>query len=114
MKTIEELLSEVKAKGFNVTQWHERMSYPPSPLGSVAVGGPDAWWCEIRNARGFRDSDTGATAQEALHEALQRAKGLKGAENRPLHLSAAPAAQKTPKTDVLDDLDGEDDLAELD
>lgn len=81
--SVDVLLSEVAGRDLAVTQLHQRVSHPAQPnTPSVVIGG---WWCELRHKNGWRDSDSGETAEEALRNALQRAKGLKGRDNRPIN-----------------------------
>lgn len=98
MNPIEELLTEVKNRGLLVRQWYERTSHPMNPnIPQKATGG---WWCEILHLRnGHRDSDVGDSAQEALHAALERAKGLRGMDNRPLNLAPSQTRAEVAITD---------------
>lgn len=90
---LQALLDEVAAKGLTVMQWREMVTHPSNPNApSVTVGG---WWCELRHPNGFRDSDTGATAEAALRAALDRACSKKGAENRPIMVATDEISAET-------------------
>lgn len=81
MRTIEQILGEAKNKGLICGGLYERRTYPANANAAVQPIGQ--WRACFINTGGHRDEDVGATAAEALEEALARAKGLKGVENRP-------------------------------
>ena len=82
MRTIEEILREIKNRGLFLAALYERRTYPAHP--NVPAQPIGEWRAAISNARGHRDEDVGVSAAEALEECLSRAKGLKGSENRPV------------------------------
>jgi hypothetical protein len=96
MRTVEEILREAKNRGLFLANLYERRTFPAHPnTPAKAIG---EWRAAFSHAGGHRDEDIGPSAAEALEEALTRAKGLKGPENRP-----TPVAEAKP-TPSLDDL----------
>lgn len=96
MRTVEEILREAHNRNLFLSALFERRTYPAHPNVPVQRIG---WRAAFSTLGGHRDEDEGATAAEALEEALARAKGLKGSENRPQ--TAAPAKAETLDVDDL-------------
>ena len=80
MRTFEEIIKEANNRGLQLANLYQRRTFPANPATPVQDLG---WRAEFIHKGGHRDGDVGATACEALEEALARAKNLKGHENRP-------------------------------
>lgn len=88
-RSIEDILREAKNRNLFLANLYERRTWPAHPnVPAKAIG---EWRAEFSHQGGHRDADVGATAAEALEEALARAKGLKGPENRPNTVASSKA-----------------------
>lgn len=80
MRTFAEILKEAMNRDLMLANLYQRRTYPAHPNDPSLPTGE--WLAEFLHKNGHRDSDIAKTPEAALEEALARAKGLKGLENR--------------------------------
>ena len=88
MRTVAEILSEIKGRDLLVANCYQLMTHPAHPNSPSLPTGE--WQANLRNIRGWYDYGRGTSIEAALEDALERAKGLQGPENRPIPKTPSP------------------------
>lgn len=91
MRTIEEIFKEADSRGLLVNNLYQLRTHPAHP--NTPAKATREWQANFIHSTGFHDSGRGPSAAEALEDALERAKGKRGPENRPI--PKAPSAVRT-------------------
>lgn len=82
MRNVEEILRDARNKGLILANLFELRTHPAHP--NIPSTGTGEFQANFHHANGWYDYGRGKDPAEALEDAFQRAKGLKGAENRPI------------------------------
>ncbi len=82
MRNVNEILAEARSHNLILAALFELRSHPANA--HVSFKGTGTYQAAFFNAGGHYDSGRGGCITSALEDALERAKGLKGAENRPI------------------------------
>lgn len=96
MRTIAEIVKEANGLRYMVNNLYQLMTHPADPL--IAARPTGEWQANFKKDTGWFDYGRGATAEEALEDALRRAKGLMGESNRPI--SRVPTGMTREAEDV--------------
>lgn len=98
MRTVEQVLKDASNKGLMLANLFELRTHPASL--HTPSRGTGEYQANFHHANGWHDFGRGKNPVEALEDALSRAKGLQGPENRPIPREA-PILRETPvKTPV--------------
>lgn len=97
MRPVKDIISEANGRDLMVANCYQLMTHPAHP--NVPPKPTGEWQANFRNARGWYDYGRGKSIEEALEDALARAKGLNGPENRPI-----PKDAPVKPRDAMDEL----------
>lgn len=98
MRSCEEILKDAHYKSLTLANLFEMVTHPAQV--NVPFKGTGYYLASFRHPTGWFDYGRGATIEAALEDAFQRAKGLKGVENRPIPKDEAP--KEEPEIDLDD------------
>lgn len=82
MRTVEEVLKDAANKGLILANLFELRTHPADKI--TPSRGTGEYQANFHHASGWHDFGKGKSPVAALEDALSRAKGLQGPENRPI------------------------------
>ncbi len=95
MRSVEEILAEAKAKGLRLNNLFELPSGIDSKVGS------GVFQANFHHMNGWHDYGRGPTPNDALQDALDRCRGAKGPDNRPIPKTAPKPVEETSSLDDM-------------